>query len=141
VGQNRRLNYGARLTDEEYDLAIVALHSGLPAIPSLETRREVRRRELDLAIDHRLGREFPRSRRDALWAVQQSVEKRRLWLAFKYLLRRTLSRKLVKDAHALASYLVEAYATVLTQEELEQFFGEEEARHPALPVDRDQIEK
>lgn len=139
--QNSRSNYGVRLTDEEYDRAIVALHSGLAAVPSLETRRDVRRRELDLAIDHRLGREFPHSRRDALWSVQQSVEKRRLWLAFKYLLRHTLSRKLVKDAQVLAGYLVEAYATVLTQEELEQFFGAEEARHPALPVDRDQIGK
>lgn len=139
--QNSRSNYGIRLTDEEYDRAIVALHSGLPAVPSLEARRDVRRRELDLAIDHRLGREFPRSRRDALWSVQQSVEKRRLWLAVKYLLRRTLSRKLVRDAQALAGYLVEAYATVLSQEELEQFFGGEEARHPALPVDRDQIGK
>lgn len=141
MGQDSRPNYGARLSDEEYDRAIIALHSNLPAVPSLKTRRDVRRCELDLAIDHRLGREFPRSKRDALWSIQQSVEKRRLWLALKYLLRRTLSRKLVKDAQALAGYLVEAYATVLTQEELEQFFGAEEAWHPALPVDRDQIGK
>jgi hypothetical protein len=134
-------DHGPRLSGEEYDRAIVALYSDMPPVPSRQQRRELRRRELDLAIDQRLGRGFPRARRDALWAVQQKVERRRLRLMFKYLLRRFFSKSLVRDAQGLAGYLVEAYATVLNQAELEQFFGREEARHPALPIDPEQLGK
>ena len=139
--QKDELDYGPRLTGEEYDRAIVALHSGLPPVPSREQRRAVRRRELELAIDHRLGSDFPRARRDALWAVQQKVERRRLSLVFKYLLRRFFAKSLLRDARSLAGYLIEAYGTVLSKAELERFFGEEEVRHPSLPVEPGQLKK
>ena len=135
------LDYGARLSDEEYDRAIIALHSAMPAVLSRKQRREVRRRELELAVDHRLGRDFPRSRRDALWEVQQQVERRRLLLMFKYLLRRLVARGLVRDAQQLAGYLVESYANVLSEAELERFFGKDAAHHPALPVEPEQLKK
>ncbi|MEJ2407673.1 MAG: hypothetical protein P8171_26115 [Candidatus Thiodiazotropha sp.] len=134
-------DYGPRLTDEEYDRAVVALVSELPPVPSRQQQREVRRRELDLAIDHRLGCDFPRARRDALWAVQQKVERRRFRLMFKYLLRRFFAKSLIKDAQGLAGYLVKAYGEVLNEAELECFFGEEEVRHPTLPVEPDQLKK
>lgn len=139
--QNNELDYGVRLTDEEYDQAIVTLHSRLPPVPSREQRREVRRRELELAIDHRLGRDFPRPRRDALWAVQQKVERRRLKLMFRYPFRRFFAKSLIKNAQGLGGYLVEAYGEVLNRAELEQFFGKEEVRHPALPVEPEQLKK
>lgn len=138
---NDEHRHGPRLSGEEYDRAIVALYSNLPPVPTREQRREVRRRELDLAIDYRLGRDFPRSRRDALWAVQQDVERRRLRLMFKYLLRRLFARSLIREAQGLAGYVVAAYAAVLDRAELEQFFGKEEVRHPALPVEPGQLEK
>jgi hypothetical protein len=141
MAQQDELDYGVRLTDEEYDRAIVALHSGLPPVPSRGQQREVRRRELDLAIDHRLGRDFPRARRDALWAVQQKVERRRFRLMCKYLLRRFLARSVLEEAQGLAAYLIEAYGTELSQAELERFFGEEEVRHPTLPVEPGQLKK
>jgi hypothetical protein len=74
------LTHGPRLTDEEYEKRIIELHRDLPPMPTKDQDREVRRLELDLAIDHRLGRDFPRERRDALWAVQQRVEKKRVRL-------------------------------------------------------------
>ncbi len=135
------LDYGPRLSDEEYDRSIVMLYSELPPVPSLEQRREVRRLEMDLAIDHRLGCDFPRARRDALWAVQQKVERRRIMLMFKYLLRRLFTRSLLKDAQGLAGYLVDAYGSVLNKAELERFFGEEEARNPTLPLGTEQLKK
>lgn len=141
MAKNDEFDYGLRITDEEYDQEIVALQNGLPPVPSRKQRREVRRRELDLAIDHRLGRDFPRARRDALWAVQQRVERRRLRLIIKYLLRRFFAKSLIKDANSLAGYLVEAYGTVLSKTELEQFFGEEEVRNPTLPVDSEHLIK
>lgn len=139
--KKEKLDYGVRLSGEEYDRAIVALHSNLPPVPSREQQREVRRKELNLTIDYRLGRDFPSSRREALWHVQQKLEKRRLGLMLKYLLRRFFSKRLIQEAQGLAGYVIDAYATVLNKAELEQFFGKEEVRHPGLPVEPEQLKK
>ena len=42
-----------KLSGEEYDRRIVALHKHLPPVPSPEQQRQVRKSELDLAIDHK----------------------------------------------------------------------------------------
>lgn len=129
------LTHGPRLTDEEYEKRIVELHRRLPPMPTKDQDREVRRLELDLAIDHRLGRDFPRERREALWAVQQRVEKKRLRLGVKYLLRKLFAKGLPGDAQSLAGYMVDEYAKVLTKPELESFFGLREGERPTLPID------
>ena len=92
-----------------------------------------------MAIDHRLGRDFPHDRREALWAIQQRVERKRCRLIFKYLLRRFFARSLARDAQGLAGYLVDEYAKELSESELESYFGAEEVRRPALPIDLDQL--
>ena len=133
--------YGPRLTDEEYERKIVALHRGLPPMPTKDQDREVQRLDLDLAIDHRLGRDFPRERREALWAVKQRVEKKRLWLGVKFLFRKLFPKSLARDADALVGYMVDEYATVLTKDELKSFFGLREGERPTLPIDMDQLKK
>lgn len=135
------LQHGPRLTDDEYESKIIELHRGLPPMPTKEQDNEVRRAELNLAIDHRLGRDFPTDRREALWAIQQRVEKRRLRLAFKYLLRRFLAKRLAQDAQGLAGYMVDEYAKVLNKAELESFFGLQKGQRPVLPIDIDQLKK
>ena len=72
-------------------------------------------------------------------AVQQRVEKKRLRLIFKYLLRRFFPSSLARGAQGLAGFLVDEYAKVLTLPELESFFGPEQARHPTLPTDPNQL--
>jgi hypothetical protein len=136
---NDDLGHGPRLTDEEYDSGIVKLHGDLPPVPTRAQDRHVRRQALELAIDHRLGRDFPLDRREALWAIQQRVEKKRLRLIFKHLLRRFFPRRLARGAQGLAGYLVDEYAKVLSKSELESFFGAEEARRPALPIDPNRL--
>jgi hypothetical protein len=133
------LNHGPRLTDEEYEKRIIELHRGLPPMPTEEQDRHVRRMELDLAIDHRLGRDFPQDRRELLWAIQQRLKKRRLWLALKYPFRRFFAKSLARSAQGLAGYLVDEYAEVLTLTELQSFFSLEEGQRPALPIDIDQL--
>ena len=128
-------DYGPHLSDEEYDRQIVVLYDKLPPTPSREQEREVRRTELNLAIDHRLGRDFPIQKREALWEVQQRVEKKRVWLMLKYFVKKLLRRSIAQEAQGLAQYLVDEYAKVLTPSELERFFGKAEARSPALPFD------
>lgn len=135
------LKYGRRLTDAEYERKIIELHRGLPPMPTKAQDQEVRRAELNLAIDHRLGRDFPPERREALWAIQQRVEKRRLRLGLKYFLRRILARKLARDVHGLAGYMVDEYGKVLNGAELESFFGLKHGERPELPIDIDQLKK
>src|SRR5574337_2135974 len=106
-------DYGPRLTDEEYDRKIIELHSDLPPVPTREQERQVRRQELELAIEHRLGRDFPHERREALWAIQQQVERKRGRLIFKYLLRRIVGKSLARDVQGLASYLVQDRKSVV----------------------------
>ena len=127
------LAHGRRLTDDEYEAAIIALQRSLPPVPTDEQDQAARRAELNLAIDHRLGVDFPRERREALWAIQERIEKRRLRLLFWHMLARPLRRGLKNKAQGLASQLVREYSTVLTPAELEGFFGVEEAKNPALP--------
>jgi len=137
---NGDLGYGPRLTEEEYDRAIVALHERLPPMPTREEDRAARRAELDLTIDHRLGREFPRAKRDALWQVVQSVERRRLRLIGRYLFSRVFplgGRRRERAGQGLAGALVEQFSRVLTSRELESFF-ELAGSPPSLPVDVEQ---
>jgi hypothetical protein len=133
------LNHGPRLSDEEYEKRIIELHRDLPPMPTEEQDRQVRRMALDLAVDHRLGRDFPPERRASLWAVQQRVEKKRLWLALTYPFRRFFAKSLARSAQGLAGYLVDEYAKVLTKAELNSFFGLEDGQRPALPIDLDQL--
>jgi hypothetical protein len=132
-------DHGPRLTDEEYEKRIIDLHRDLPPMPTVEQDRQVRRMALDLAIDHRLGRDFPQERRELLWAIQQRTEKRRLWFALKYPLRRIFAKSLARGAQGLAGYLVDEYAKVLTKAELKNFFSLEEGQRPALPIDTDRL--
>jgi hypothetical protein len=127
---DRSVNFGRRLTDAEYQSAIIALQEALPPMPTHEQDEATRRAELDLAIDHRLGVDFPIARRERLWSIQLRIEKRRMRLALWLLLPMALRRR----AQRLAVDVVSEYARVLNQAELEAFFGSDEARNPALPT-------
>ena len=135
------LDYGPRLSDEEYDRKIVELHRGLPPLPSEEQDREVRRRELELAIEHRLGRDFPAARRRQLFDVQRRLEKPRSGSAFRYLLGRLMPKYLVRHARFLADDTVDAYAKVLSRPELMRLLDLREGEAPMLPVDVEQSSK
>lgn len=127
--------YGPKLSDEEYERAVVELHGRQPDMPSRAEDREIRRQELFLMIDHRLGTEFPTETREALWRVHQDVERRRLRLVFGSLLRRFSVRGRAQRANTLAARLVDEYARVLGREDAERFFGLEPGEPPSLPVD------
>jgi hypothetical protein len=122
--------HGPRLTDEEYDRAVIELHRGMSPMPTREEDRARRRRALDLAIDHRLGRNFPPARRDALWAASERVESRRIRIGLTYLLCRLAGGR--AHAQALTRALGREYGKVLTPAELEQFLGPSPL---TLPID------
>jgi hypothetical protein len=122
--------HGPRLTDEEYDRAVIELHRGMPPMPTREEDRARRRRALDLAIDHRLGRNFPRERREALWNASERVESKRIWIGLKSLLGTVTGAR--AHAEALTRALGREFGKVLTPSELEQFLGPGPL---ALPID------
>lgn len=129
------IGHGPRLSAREYERRIVELYAGLPPRPGREEEARVRRLELDLTVDHRLGRDFPKEKREALWNIQQQVEKKRIRLAFHWLAHIVSYKPLYRKANRLAGFLVDEYSKVLTKEELEAFFDLKENEKPALPMD------
>lgn len=128
------LGHGPRLTRQEYERRIVELYRGLPPSPSRRLQDDTQRRELDLTIDYRLGRNFPQHRRENLWHIQQRIEKRRMSLLYHWLLRFLSPKRLNRGAERIAQFVVDEYAKELTPQELEAYFGQEEVQHPALPL-------
>jgi hypothetical protein len=92
-------------------------------------------------LNHRLGRGFPEGRRSALWAVQQRIEKKRLRLGMKYLLRGLIARFFARDARSLAGYAAEEYAKVLSPGELKLFLDLKKGEPAALPIDVERFHK
>lgn len=118
--------HGRRLTPEEYERAVVRLYQragGTGATP--EERIALRRSELDLQIDHRLGVDFPQTRREEMWRIQEQTERRRLRFLARSLLVRLLPRSLaVTRLSGLTDLLISEYSQVLTPEELRDFLGQ-----------------
>lgn len=114
TSQDRRLaDFGPKLSRDEYERRIVALHEGAPPLPDEDAERRTRRGELDLLIDYRLGQRFPDSRREALWRAQERLDKRRVW----HLLAGILAHPTDPSA-AVARAQVRGFARVLAREEL-----------------------
>ena len=118
------MKHGRRLTQREYEQAIVGLHTSPLSASDRAAESHTRRRELDLMIDHRLGIDFPPDRRDALWLVQQRVNSKRLRLAAWWLASLVMPRMLDKRANRVAQFVLHEYAKVLTSEEMRAYFGD-----------------
>jgi hypothetical protein len=118
------MDHGRRLTQREYEQAIVALYTSQPSALEPDAVARVRRRELDLTIDHRLGTEFPSDRRDALWQIQQRIERKRLRLLASWLASLAVPRLIDKRANQVAQFVLDEYAQVLTPEEMRAYFGD-----------------
>ena len=129
-------DYGPRLSAAEYQRRIAELYAS-PSEPTDEADRERRRRELDIRIDFRLGRDFPRERREALWQVQERIEKKRLGLAFRHFMRAMFHRLLMSDTKQLARYAADEFGTVLSREDLARFLDLAPGAAPMLPVDKE----
>ena len=132
-------HHGPRISEEEYEKRIAEIYTELPSEPSRAQESAARRQELESTIDHRLGLDFPRARRESLWEIQRHIERRHLRFAIEYFVWRLLSQRIPARAGALAGGVVKQYAKVLNQRELEMFFGVDEAQDPALPVDVERI--
>jgi hypothetical protein len=129
-------DHGPRLTQREYEQAVVALYSSARPNPGSTTQESLSRRELDLTIDFRLGTAFPSDRRDQLWRAQRKIAKSRLRMAASSFASFLKPRVLYRRANRVARFVVDEYAKVLTEAEMEAYFGADEIRRPTLPFDR-----
>ena len=136
-----KVSHGRKLTLEEYEKAIIDLHSGSPPKLSKKQDRSVRLKELHLAIDHYLGCDFPAERREALWAIQEKIERKRLRLALKYFFRKLFHKSLYHNIQGLMGFMVDEYSKALNDSELQQFLDLQEGEEPMMPIDRDQLKK
>lgn len=132
------LGFGPKLSDDEYERAVVALQRYQPTMPNREQDMALLKQELELAIDHRLGIDFPREKRNAMWEVRHRIEKKRVRMLMKYYLkmmigRTTVPNGLLNEANGLAGFMMDAYAEVLTEEQLRSFLGLESEDRPVLP--------
>ena len=132
---DHQLGHGQCLSELEYEKQIVSLYSKLPPKPDKFLAARTQRCELDLAIDHKLGRQFPRERRDALWKIHEEINNKRPRLIFYWLWHAVSYKWLHKRADKLAEYLVKEYDKVLTPLELKAFFDLQENERPTLPID------
>lgn len=112
------LEFGERLTRQEYQRRSLALHRSSEAIPSFAEERVRRRAEFELNIDHRLGIAFPAERREALWQVQRKLDRRRGW----HLVFGALTRPSDPSA-VMTRALIRGFSTVLNSNELRALVG------------------
>ncbi len=131
------LDFGPCISDEEFQRQIADLYAGMPPVPSRVEDVRLRRRELDLRIDHRLGCEFPAERREALWLAQQQIERQRLQNMGRAFLANLLPAGRRAVAGSMSRFLVKAYRGVLSPPELERFLNLGKGEPVPLPVDDD----
>lgn len=129
-------DHGRRLTPREYERAVVALHSQ-PRAGNAGEDAGVRRGELDLNIDYRLGTAFPQELRDALWQIQQRIEQKRRRLAASWLVAMFTPRLREGHVNGIARLLVDEYSKVLSPEELKAYFDNDDPANPSLPSEND----
>ncbi|MBB6183481.1 hypothetical protein [Oleiagrimonas soli] len=101
---------------------MVALHAHADAPEGRRDAQALRRAELDITIDHRLGVHFPAERREALWRIQQTWTSHPLRSLLASFGRDLLHGRLSGASTIQARMLVQRYADVLNQEELCAYF-------------------
>lgn len=111
-------SYGERINEREYRRRVLALYEGPQHSKNThQSATSLRRRELDLTIDHRLGADFPRERREALWKAQQRLHRRKLpTLMMSFISKAFGSQRPIEEP--LYELVLREYGRVLSPSEL-----------------------
>ncbi len=116
------MDYGKKLTGEEYDREVIRLHVELPPVPIQKVEYKTECSEMDLWIDYKLGVDFPEEKRVKLWEIQKEVKRKLYRLIPKYYFLKLFRKCIDKDINDLTKYLYREFKTVLTQEEFNEYF-------------------
>jgi len=145
VSDERPARYGPRLSAEEYRRRLAEIHDRVraeatPSTPPAELARRVRALELDLAVDRRLGVDFPGERRKALLRSREGVEQRRAEFARRLTGGELTPAEFATHMQAMVDDVVEELSSVLTAEEVRSFLGVPDLGAVTLALDPDRID-
>jgi hypothetical protein len=131
--------YGPRLSNEEYEQCISMLYKDaaegrLPATPG-KLEQAIGEREFNLAIDYKLGTNFPEAKRKALLEAKRRGEKRRLRLVSRFIHKSIQQRAFADGMQVWLEQLADEFSKVLTPQELNAFMALEEGERPVFPIE------
>jgi hypothetical protein len=104
---------------QDYEQRIAKLYSTSSAMPDRHEDLLIRRSELDLLIDYKLGESFPAERRDQMWEVKQRLDRWHWWYVVKGFVTSPTD-----PGAALARAHRASFIRVLSARELQQFLAD-----------------
>lgn len=135
--------YGPRLSSKEYEQAVAALYrraaEGQPPGARGDIEQSIKDAEFDLAIDYKLGRNFPQEKRAALHAAKRRAEKRRLRLVGRFIRNSIRDRGFASGMQLWLEQLSEEFSKVLSPQELNAFMELKEGETPVFPIEADKL--
>jgi hypothetical protein len=123
--------YGPKIDSTAYHDQMHDLYFGGEGRPPVATR-DLPRQELDLTIDHKLGRDFPVHLREALWQANRRIRRRQLLVLFLALVRKALGASEPVE-NALYRMVIRQYGRILSLAELSAMVDVPVATLEALP--------
>ena len=135
--------YAPRLSTEEYQQAVAALYrrgaeGPLPGAPG-DIAQTLKEAEFNLAIDYKLGRNFPREKRMALLAAKRRAEQQRLRLVGKFLQKIIREKTFANGMQVWVEQLAEEFSRVLSPPELSAFMELQAGEKPVFPIEVDKL--
>jgi hypothetical protein len=120
--KNEFNKYGKRLSNEEYVYKVTELYKDIPSSPKKKQETEIRKAELNLQINNRLGKDFPQDKRDEMWAAAERLEKKRASVGF---LVSAFAKGHGNPMLGVFQIAFNEFSAVLGDEDLVQFLGGE----------------
>jgi hypothetical protein len=143
MNEDPLLKYAPRLSSEEYQQAISTLYkraaAGQLGAAQGGIEQAIKDAEFNLAIDHKLGRNFPQDKRQALVEAKHQAEKQRLRLVGRFLRKSIRERAFASGMQVWLEQLAEAFSTVLTPQELNAFMELKAGEKPLFPIEADKL--
>ena len=141
--QDPLAQYGPRLSSEEYQQAVAELYRRAAEAQAAPDRGDieqvVKEGEFNLAIDHKLGRNFPAEKREALLQAKRRAEKQRLRLVGRFIRKSLRDREFASGMQVWLEQLAEAFSQVLSPEELDAFMERAPGEKPVFPIEPDKL--
>ncbi|MBT9612215.1 MAG: hypothetical protein IV108_02995 [Burkholderiales bacterium] len=135
--------YAPRLSSEEYQQAVAALYRRVAEAPLPGAQGDItqalKTAEFNLAIDYKLGRNFPQEKRTALLAAKRRAEKQRLRLAGKFLQKSIRDKAFASGMQVWVEQLAEEFSKILSPQELNAFMELQAGEKPVLPIEADKL--
>ncbi|MHC1743642.1 MAG: hypothetical protein AB9873_11505 [Syntrophobacteraceae bacterium] len=132
--------HGRRMSEQEYAERLSGLlervkAGSAPGESDAVLFERYRDAEFDLTVEYRLGPDFPDARREPLRVILKRVREQTEGLKQEYLAGRLTGQEFAERMQAATDSMAEACGSVLTPEEMRDYFGQEEGalKLPFLP--------